>query len=180
MPAAYEMALSISFFAAVLVFSLVHGPDKSHPYFRQLSILAFVGNAFFEILRLRRAQHLIADAKQVVRLPVGIFAAYELHVLDALVRPHLGASALDAIVRDARVVSYDCNGAGYMLTVAHPSVPTERTVCSDPMLTGLVNEALCGFVVFLERGELSFECFTFDGTVPEDIRNLDVTIRRAT
>ena len=111
---------------------------------------------------------------------MGIFTAYEIRVLDVLVRPHLGASAMDAIVRDARLVSYDYSAAGYFLTVAHPSVPTERTVCSEPMLTALVNEALCGFVVFLEGGELLFECYTFDGEVPENIRDLDVAIRRAT
>ena len=77
-------------------------------------------------------------------------------------------------------MSYDYSGAGYFLTVAHPSVPTKRTVCSEPMVTGLVNETLCGFVVFLEAGELTFECYTFDGTVPEDVRNLNVKIARAT
>jgi hypothetical protein len=101
-------------------------------------------------------------------------------VLDVLVGPHLGASTLNAIVRDARLVSYDYSGAGYFLTVAHPCIPTIRTVCSEPMVTGLVKEALCGFVVFLERGELTFECYTFEGTVPEDVRNLNVKIARAT
>ena len=111
---------------------------------------------------------------------MSVFTSYERKVLNVLVAPHLGASALDAIVGEARLVSYEFTGCGYFLRVAHPSVPAERTVCSEPMVTGLVHETLCGFVVFLERGELLFECYTFDDTVPEDIRSLNVTIRRAT
>ena len=109
---------------------------------------------------------------------MSIFTAYELGVLDVLVAPYLGASTVDAIAREARLVNYDyCTGEGYFLTVAHPSVPSKRTVCSEPMVTARVNEALCGFVVFLERGELTFECYTFgSGDVPENIRDLDITI----
>ena len=109
---------------------------------------------------------------------MSIFTAYELRVLDVLVAPHLGASTVDAIAREGRLVTYDYTGVGgYFLTVAHPSVPSKRTVCSEPMVTARINGALCGFVVFLERGELTFECYTFDpGSVPENIRNLDITI----
>ena len=85
---------------------------------------------------------------------------------------------MDAIAREGRLVTYDYTGVGYFLTVAHPSVPSKRTVCSEPSVTARVNGALCGFVVFLERGELTFECYTFDdpGTVPENIRDLNITI----
>jgi hypothetical protein len=66
MPAAYEMTLSLSLFTALLIFALLNGSDKSHPYLPYLAIVVLVGNAHFEFSRLRRAKNFVADAQQQV------------------------------------------------------------------------------------------------------------------
>jgi hypothetical protein len=105
------------------------------------------------------------------------FREYEVLALRRLVAPHLGDRVADAIVREARLVKYDHTGVGYFLTVAHPSIPSERLTCDKPIIEGRVNDTSCGFIAFLERGELTLECFTFGhDTVPETIRELDVAI----
>jgi hypothetical protein len=105
------------------------------------------------------------------------FTQYELRALQLLVTPRLGATVVDTIAREASLVSYDYTEVGYFLTVAHPSLPHERIVCDEPLLTGRVGDTEIGFIVFLESGELTFECYTFGlETVPDNIRELNVTI----
>lgn len=66
MPAVYEMALSIGFFAVLLAFALVNRSDSSHPYFPYLAVAVFVGNAYFEISRLWKAQNFISEAQHAI------------------------------------------------------------------------------------------------------------------
>jgi len=66
MPAAYEMAISLSLFTGLLIFTFLNTADKSHPYLPYLAIVVLVGNAYFEFSRLRGARSFIADAQQQV------------------------------------------------------------------------------------------------------------------
>src|ERR1700747_3263623 len=61
MPAIYEMAISIAFFAVLLIFALVNRGDRTHPYLPYLAVIVFVGNAHFEISRLRKAKKFISE-----------------------------------------------------------------------------------------------------------------------
>src|SRR5215469_15344539 len=81
---------------------------------------------------------------------------YERRVVQLLVVPHLGAAAVKTIVNEARLVSYENTGVGYFLTLAHPSIPSERMVCDKPTVSGQLGDTPCGFVIFIERGELTF------------------------
>jgi hypothetical protein len=106
-----------------------------------------------------------------------IFTEYELRVLQLLVAPRFGAALVRAVAREGHVVEYHYTGVGYFLTVGHPGVPHARSVCHEPLLSAKVADAACGFVVFLENGKLTFECYTFGPeTVPENIRELSITI----
>jgi hypothetical protein len=91
---------------------------------------------------------------------MGEFRDFEIHVLHLLVAPKLGAEAVEAIVREAELVSYDYSGVGYFLTVKHPSFPSKRIVCDKPNVVGRSGNIQSGFVVFIENGELMLECHT--------------------
>jgi hypothetical protein len=66
MPAIYEMAASITFFAALLAFALANRSDKSHPYLPYLALIVFVGNALFEISRFWKAKRFISEAQHAI------------------------------------------------------------------------------------------------------------------
>jgi hypothetical protein len=106
-----------------------------------------------------------------------LFREFEKQVLRLLVTPQLGADAVEAIERDAELVNFDHSGVGYFLTVSHPRITTGRVVCNKPMITGRFHSTLCGFIVFIENGELTLECYAFgDDTVPKDIRDLEIVV----
>jgi len=66
MPAIYEVATSMTFFAVFLIFALANRPDRSHPYTPYLAIVVFVGNACFELSRFRKAQKFILAAQDAL------------------------------------------------------------------------------------------------------------------
>lgn len=107
------------------------------------------------------------------------FSDYEREVIEILVGEHFPAETVAAIIDAATHVSYEHTGIGYFLTVRHPVIPRGRLVCSAPLLTGRFGEDDCGFVCFIEHGELTLECHSWgDGPVPEDIRSRAVRIER--
>jgi hypothetical protein len=108
---------------------------------------------------------------------MGHFKAFEEKALRLLAVPELGASAVEAVLARAELVSYEYSGCGYFLTVKHPCLPQARTVLSKPVVTGSSGPSEGGFLVFLENGELMLECYTA-GTVdlPEDFREQHVVI----
>jgi len=105
------------------------------------------------------------------------FREFESDVLRQLVAPGLGAEAVEAIVREAELVSYDYSGAGYFLTVKHPSLPSGRIVYNKPMVVGRVGNIESGFIVFIENGELMLECHTWgEVNLPENFREQNVIV----
>ena len=105
------------------------------------------------------------------------FKDFERAVVKTLVKSHLPVDAIDAVLDFATFVSYDYTGAGYYLTVRHPSLPSARVVCDTPLIRGTSGTIGCGFVVFLENGELTLECHNAGPQdVPEDFRERRVEI----
>lgn len=108
---------------------------------------------------------------------MSVFKKYEIKVLELLVSRVLSPQQVDAVVRDGTFVSYEYSGCGYFLTAAHPSLPKERTVCHQPIVMGHTESVDCGFVIFIENGELIIECHTLGAIdVPEGFRDMDVKI----
>lgn len=66
MPAIYEMATSIGFFALLLIFALANRSDRSHPYLPYLAVIVFIGNAYFEISRFWKAKKFISEAQHAI------------------------------------------------------------------------------------------------------------------
>jgi hypothetical protein len=74
-------------------------------------------------------------------------------------------------------VSYEYSGSGYFLTIAHPSLPAERKVCSQPIVMGRAEGVDCGFLLFIQDGKLLMECHTWGAKdVPEGFRDKDVQV----
>jgi hypothetical protein len=100
------------------------------------------------------------------------FVDYEKAVLQALLGPHMSPTQIHNLVDSASMVSCEHTEVGYFLTVQHPALPSARLVCSEPSAIGLFEDVNCGFVIFIENGQLTLECHSWgDAAIPEDIRD---------
>jgi hypothetical protein len=80
-------------------------------------------------------------------------------------------------VREAEFVGYEYTGSGYFLSVRHATLPKERVVCHEPIVTGSADGITCGFIIFIENGELTIECHSWgDADIPEAFRDTDVQV----
>jgi hypothetical protein len=102
---------------------------------------------------------------------------YEKKVISILTKDVLPQDVVDAVTMTGELVSYEYTGAGYFLTLRHSRLPSERIVCSAPMVLGKAGGIETGFVVFLENQRLMLECHSWgDDAVPESYRDEDVEI----
>ena len=76
---------------------------------------------------------------------MSVFKDHERTVVRMLVAPHMPEDQLEALIATATVASYDHTGVGYFLTVRHQGVPTERVVCSSPVVIGKTDAVVCGW-----------------------------------
>lgn len=110
-----------------------------------------------------------------------ILKDYEKKVLGLLVLNVLSPDQLNRIVHEGKLVGYEYTGCGYFLTITHELLPKERIVCDEPTLIGEVNGITCGFVIFIENGELTLECHSWgELDVTENFRNEDVQVKPVT
>lgn len=107
------------------------------------------------------------------------FTEFEGDVLRILLRTQFSPAQIDGVLQSATIVSLEHSGAGYFLTVAHPSLPARRTVCDKPVVRGEVGEVQCGFVAFIEHRELTLECHGWGNEIPRDVRERRLTIEEA-
>ncbi|HEY9877323.1 MAG TPA: hypothetical protein V6D29_02650 [Leptolyngbyaceae cyanobacterium] len=110
---------------------------------------------------------------------MGLLKKFEIYVLRLLMPTVLSAEQIDAVISEGEFVSYDYSGSGYFLTIKHPSLPTDRTVCSKPTVMGQAGEIVCGFILFMENHELTLECHSWEtASVPEGFREgqVDITV----
>jgi hypothetical protein len=111
---------------------------------------------------------------------MSVFRDYERRVLALLAPGALSLEQIEAVARDGTLVSYEYSGSGYFLTVAHPSLPVERKVCSQPIAMGHAEGIDCGFILFIQDGKLMIECHTWGAIdVPDGFREKDVRVEIA-
>jgi hypothetical protein len=111
---------------------------------------------------------------------VSPFVEFERQVLRILLRSHMRHEQIEELLADAAFVSCEHTGVGYFLTVRHLGLPASRVVCSEPMLQGRAKDIECGFVAFLEGGDLTLECHSWgDLSLPSDLRDRPLTIHAA-
>ena len=105
------------------------------------------------------------------------FRAFEVEALRHLVEPELGREFVDALIREAELVSLDFSGCGYFLTVRHPALPAKRTVFHEPKVIGRAGNIEGDFIAFVEDGELMLEYASLGASdVKNDFRDLDVNV----
>lgn len=103
---------------------------------------------------------------------MSVFKEYERQVITILASKHFDEDQLATIFEASVFASCEHTGSGYFLTVKHQILPSNRIVCDEPMIMGISDEIECGFVVFLENGELTLECHSWDDlAIPMDIRD---------
>lgn len=108
---------------------------------------------------------------------MSVFADFERAVLAALLEPHMAPAAVRNVLDAAEGVSCEHTQTGYFLTVRHPALPIERLVCNKPLLVGTCEDVECGFVAFVQDGELTLECHSWTGDViPKDLRHRPLRI----
>lgn len=106
-------------------------------------------------------------------------SSYEREAIRLLVGPELDPPLLSYLTEVAEADSVEHTGAGYFLTIVDPRLPRDRRVFSTPTVVGRCAAVECGFVCFVEGGELTLECHSWgDGPIPIDIRTrvLDVAV----
>jgi hypothetical protein len=102
---------------------------------------------------------------------------YEITVIQHLTAGVFSPDQCETIVREVEIVGYEYSGSGYFLTLRHSLFPQLRTVCDRPFVKGHYEKEDCGFVIFLEKGELLLECHTWgEVDISESFRNKDVEI----
>jgi hypothetical protein len=108
------------------------------------------------------------------------FEHFERKVVGLLLEGHLEPEQIGEVLDSAELVSYEVTGVGYFLTVQHSRLPAQRIVCGEPLLVGSADDVDCGFVVFLENGQLTLECHSWgDSSIPDDFRERQVEVKRA-
>ena len=104
------------------------------------------------------------------------FKKFELGVLRVLLPPIPNPDEVRRLARESTVLSYEYTGCGCFLSIRHPNLPTARTVFSEPTVMGHALGVDCGFVVFIQDGELTLECHPWAIDVPERFRDEDVEL----
>jgi hypothetical protein len=108
---------------------------------------------------------------------MSVLREYEKTVVHLVASSILPQQQLDAVIQEGELVEYDYTGCGYFLTIKHPALPTVRIVCDTPKLTGSADGIISGFVIFIERGQLTIECHSWgDVDIPEWFRDRDVQV----
>jgi hypothetical protein len=102
---------------------------------------------------------------------------FEVEVIRLLGTPSLDDTQLESLAAFAGNVEYEHTGSGYYLTLRMPTLPDVRETLYHRVVVGEADGIRCGFVVFLERDKLTFECHTWGVIdVPNDFRERNVVL----
>lgn len=75
------------------------------------------------------------------------------------------------------LASYEYRGSCYFLSVRHPSLSEAVQTLSEPTVMGNAGDIQAGFLVFLGRGQLTFECHAWGAVdVPANFREFNVAV----
>lgn len=102
---------------------------------------------------------------------------FEIEVIRLLANSALDESQLDGLASFTGSAEYEYTGSGYFLTVRIPMLPDTQSTLSHPFVVGEADGIEGGFVVFLEPGELTLECHSWNAVdVPADFRERNVVL----
>lgn len=105
---------------------------------------------------------------------------HECILLDMLVSKTVSAETIHDIKDNPNITSLDVTGNGYFVTINHPDLPEDRIILNEPLVIGESSGVETGFVIFIEKKELTIECHGWgDQPIPKNYRELGISIRRA-
>lgn len=111
---------------------------------------------------------------------MGALREFEIEALRILLAGVVTKEQLAEIETHSGPVGYEYTGSGYYLTVPQLHLPPGRRTCSEPAVTGEAGDVRCGFVAFLDDGNLVLECHSWgEVDVPDGFRELDVRVNVA-
>jgi hypothetical protein len=107
-----------------------------------------------------------------------LFKPYEVEVLKLLLAAEFSQRKLLRLLKHASAQSVEYTGYGFFVSIHHPVIGRARRVCDSPVLRGDFAGRIAGFVVFLEKFELTLETFPRDGdgALPAEFRDSHVRI----
>jgi hypothetical protein len=106
-----------------------------------------------------------------------VIKSFELEAIRLMAGGVLSIDQIRGVEDIQSLDSYEYTGSGYFLTVTHPLLPAEEITLSEPLIVGKAGEIQAGFVVFVGKGQLTFECHTWGAVdVPADFREQVVVI----
>lgn len=109
--------------------------------------------------------------------PLPVLKPHEKTIIELLTAQVLSEEMRKSVFEEATLVSFEETGCGYFLTLAHPKLPTDRTVCNEPTVLGLAQDVASAFIIFLQDKELTIECYNAsERDVFPGYRELDVKI----
>ena len=108
------------------------------------------------------------------------FRKYEISLLQTLLEGEFSRDQLLRILDGASDAHVESNGYGFYVSVRHPAIGSARRVYSGPpSLAGHSDGRMAGFIVLLERGQLTLEIYPWDGDcLPATFRDGEVRIGR--
>lgn len=102
---------------------------------------------------------------------------FEVKAIQLLAGSTLDQLQLNSVAAFTGSPEYKYTGSGYYLTLRMPTLPALQATLSRPPVMGTADDIECGFIVFLEHGELTLECYTWGAIdVPCDFRDRNVTL----
>ena len=106
--------------------------------------------------------------------------SFEVEVVRLLAADALSPEQLGSVLSFEGPARYEYSGSGYFVTLSHPALPQARVVCYRPIVIGRSGAVACGFVVYIEHGELTLECHTWGPVdVPDGFREFEVELETA-
>lgn len=106
-----------------------------------------------------------------------ILRPHEVEVVKLLASGRLPRQVLAEVIAGAEFVGLEETGCGYFLALKHCALPAERVVCSTPLVHGRAGDLTCGFILFLENGQLTLECHSWgDESIPLGFRQFDIDV----
>ena len=102
---------------------------------------------------------------------------FEIEVLRILLAEVLTDDQWAEVEHYSGKVVYEYTGSGYLLTLPLSNLPPAPRTFSEPAVAGEAGPVRCGFVAYLEDGNVVLECHTWgEIDVPEGFRDLNVSV----
>ena len=105
---------------------------------------------------------------------------YEMKVLEMMLAPIVEPETWATIMSKYSVKNFESNqNAGYFLTIQVEGLNLSKETISEPNVMGAFSSYLVGFILFVERDQITIECHDYGNDInSSNLRIYDFEIRR--